>query len=614
MGGSPAWRAELGSHFLWKLWLCFAVLILLSTGIVGTLVAGQVERSTVEEIDRRLETAARMLADVAEAAPLREDEAFRALVQRMGEGVSLRLTLIGADGRVLADSEKSADSMENHAGRPEVLQAREEGIGRSSRFSHTIERRLRYLAVPVRGENGAARGWARAAVPLVDLDRQLARLRRALFFGAVAAAFVGLGLALLLARRITRPVQLLADAAEGLADGDLGRRVEIEGPSEIRDLADAFNSMSSQLQATLGLVEADRNKLEAILGSMVEGVVAVDRDDRVVHLNRVAGRILGEDPERTIGRPVWEVARSLPLRESLEEAVRTEATVHRVARLSARDERWIDLRACPLRSAEGQIDGAVLVLDDVTQLRRLETIRRDFVANVSHELKTPIAAIQGLVETLQDFAIEDPRAARDFLERIRKQCVRVGALVSDLLSLSRLEAEGIALDSEPLDLRHVVRESLRAVAPVAEARRIRLGSELDEAPVVVLGDEEALRQAVMNLLDNAVKYSPEDREVVVRARRTGRRATLEVEDDGIGIDSRHQQRIFERFYRVDKARSREVGGTGLGLAIVKHTALCLGGEVSVHSAPGEGSIFRIELPLAESTDVRPVRRGLEKAG
>lgn len=351
------------------------------------------------------------------------------------------------------------------------------------------------------------------------------------------------------------------------------------------------------------------HQLRAILASMVEGVIAVDGGLQVMHLNEVAARMLDTSVEASIGQPIGDVASLLEVSQMLARAVEEKREVRGEVHLSAvsehstrnarrSDERIIELRASPLRSAKKDVSGAVLVLHDITELRRLEGLQREFVANVSHELKTPLAAILGLVDTLIDDVQMPPEKQRSFLGRISDQCERLSALVSDLLTLSRAESLERRIERRALDLRSVGLDSAYRLEPTCLEHGLQLEVEVPETPVVVLADEELLCQVVDNLLTNATKYTPRGGSVWVRVRRHGSQGLVEVSDTGIGIAPEHHGRIFERFYRVDKARSRAAGGTGLGLAIVKNVMLALDGNVSVESTPERGSTFRILLPLA----------------
>lgn len=593
----------LRSRFLWKLYAGYSFLVLLATGLVGGLVAVRVESETLSAIDQRLRAEAMLLRDITISAI--ESQTADGLQQRvatLGRETGTRFTIIAADGVVLADSEEDPERMNNHGSRPEVIQARETGMGTSSRLSATVHQRMRYLALPCR-QGEVLLGYSRVALPLTQLGDRLAQLRGAVLLAAGIASIVALLLGFLHARRITRPVLDMAHAAKALAGGSYDTRVEQASRDELGVLAQAFNAMGRDLRSTLATLSEDRNKLAAILASMEEGVVAVDHNERVVHMNQVAARLLEADPRLALDRPLWEVVRLHELSDALNATLENGEPVHRVLVLPAAGgkDRTLEVHASPLTTHEGRPMGAVIVLDDVTQLRQLEAVRRDFFGNVSHELKTPVAAIRGMVETILD----DPEMVAEtrdrFLGRVLDQSSRLANLVTDLLSLSRLESGGI-YERLPLDVRETIEDSARTLRTTADAKGVGLQIELPDEPLTLEGEEETLLQAVGNLLDNAIKYTPEGGCVRVRASllEAEQRIRIAVTDTGIGIEERHLERVFERFYRVDKARSRAVGGTGLGLAIVKHSVLAMEGEITVESEPGKGTTFRIELPyLAE---------------
>ncbi len=585
--------------FVWRLFAGFCVLILVTAGIVGFLASGFVERETLAAVDRQLENEARLLHNIAVVGLTQPDNseaqrALREMVTTLGGSLGTRFTVMDDGGVVVADSAEDPRRMDNHATRPEILEAGRTGLGMASRFSRTVEQRMRYLALPLE-HDGARLGFVRTSLPLTLLEERLRHLRGLVLLGALIAVAAGLALSGFLAPRFTRPLRAMATRAEAIAQGAYAQRVAVTSHDELGQLAVAFNSMSEELHRSAATLAADRNKLSAILSSMVEGVVAVDRDERIVHVNQVAGGLLDLDPEGSVGRPIWETTRIREVTEILSETLRTQEICHRRAYLPGSLDRHLELRASPLR-ANGDLVGAVLVLHDVSRLQHLEAVRRDFVGNVSHEIKTPVTVIRGLAETLIDDPELEPSLRQRFLGKLDRQSERLLNLVTDLLSLSRLESEEAPLELSPLDVCDVLEESLRLIEPAGEAKRISLTADWPEEPLLVDGDDEALRQAVSNLLDNAVKYSCEGSRVALRAREDAGRVVIEVADEGPGIEPRHHERLFERFYRVDAARSRELGGTGLGLAIVKHTALALGGEVAFESKLGEGSTFRIILP------------------
>jgi two-component system phosphate regulon sensor histidine kinase PhoR len=347
----------------------------------------------------------------------------------------------------------------------------------------------------------------------------------------------------------------------------------------------------------MDVANKERNQLRAILSSMVEGVIAVDRGDRIVHLNEAAANMLHLGGSPVIGTRIWDGIRNpqiiQPLQEVLSDGIPRSAEVLIAGRAN---DQVLELAAAPLRDGNGNLAGALTVLHDVTELRRLQGIRKDFVANVSHELKTPVTAIGGLVETL----IEDPQMdqvqRQHFLERLHAQNDRMIALVRDLLTLSRIETESYGLELDRVDLRAVVQDSLRTLAPQAAQHDLHLATHLPEAPLYVRTNDDAFRQIVDNLIDNAIKYTPGGGSIGVSLAQHDGWAECSIADTGVGIAEEEQERVFERFYRVDKARSREVGGTGLGLSIVKHLARAIGGDVSLRSRPGAGSTFTVRVP------------------
>ncbi len=583
-------------RFLWKIYAGSAVLIVLTALVVGALVSRRIERDSMQEIERSLHDKAALLEEIARGFFESGDgAAFQERVRTIGAQINTRLTVIRADGVVVADSEEDPARMDNHADREEVLDARLEGSGRSIRYSDTLHIRMMYVALPVR-TGASLQGFVRAALPLTAVEERLKRVRLVVALGALIGVAGALVLGFLIARRVTGPLTSMTRVADAIADGDYTQRSYAGTRDELGRLAAALNRMADQLHERMERITADRNEVLAILASMVEGVIAVDHDERVVHMNAAAGEILGAAPDASIGKPIWEVTRLPVVTETIGKALETAAGVTAEATLA--DDRVVEMQAAPLRDAGGRLSGAVVVLHDVTRLRRLETVRRDFVANVSHELKTPLTAIRGLVETLLDDEAMGTATRRRFLTKLRDQSARLSALTADLLALSQLESRDEAFELKADDVRPPVEEAVRQFAALSEQKEVTLAATLPDSPVVVLCEPDAVRRLAENLLDNAVKYTPAGGRVEVRLTTQDDEAVLEVADTGIGIEPRDQARIFERFYRVDTARSRELGGTGLGLSIVKHIVQAHGGTVSVESAPGRGSTFRVRLPLA----------------
>ncbi len=590
------------SRFLWKLYGAYVFLILLTVAFVGILVSQTIENDSMVEIQDSLLARAQLLNGALTAFPDSNWASARNLepwVRTLGAQIHTRLTVIDANGVVRADSEEDPSRMDNHGSRPEILQARSHGQGFATRFSHTLDTNMMYVAIPARA-NDTIVGYVRAAVSLSSVEGRLAHLRNLILTGALLSALIALPLGYLAARRITGPLGAMTQLAHDISKGDYDRRVRTDRKDEIGQLAAALNSMAAQSQQRIETIARDRNRLVTIFAGMVEGVVAVDTDERVVLMNMVAGELLDADPNASIGRPIREVTRASKIPDVLSQALtKGRPATAEVLIVGTRRDRVMEAYASPLSDFGDATTGAVVVLHDISDLRRLESVRRDFVANVSHELKTPITAAQGLVETMLSDDAMDNETRYGFLERIRAQVSRLGVLVGDLLTLSRLESGKVAHAASACDFRQSIREKVAELDQALTSKELILKLDVPNSPVRVIAEKDSLGQIVGNLLDNAIKYTEATGQITITLKSDGKTTSLEVADTGIGIEPMHQERIFERFYRVDKARSRDLGGTGLGLAIVKHLVRGLGGAISLTSTLGGGSTFRVELPLAE---------------
>jgi len=596
------------SPLFWRIAAGLTAVIALTAVISILLVTPRAERAAMARIEDSLLSRAIFLEDIArpmlERGPDAEsEEAFQARIRALGEATETRLTVIDASGRVVADSlGRDATMADPHRNRPEIVEARESGdVGTSSRHSRTTGLDLRYLARVVRDEHGTIVGYVRTALPTASIEEQNHAIWGRTALGAALAGLLGLAAGLFLTHRLTRRLSVMADAARAIAEGKHPEALPTRPRDETGALARALQRMHEQLEERHAALVQERNELAGILASMREGVVAVDRDLRVVQMNRVAGALLHVDVGGAVGTHVVDTVRVAEVCEILETVIReNERHTREVHLVEQRATRILELYATPLLGSADGPAGAVLVLHDVTELRRLEAVRRDFVANVSHELKTPLAAMQGLIETVLEDEDMDAGTQQEFLRRALGQSGRLTALVKDLLVLSRIESEPGLAERRRLDLRRPLREAAERLEPVVRRAELRLETELPEEPLIVFGDEEGIRQIVDNLLDNARKYTAPGGQVRLRLWREGDDAVVEVTDTGMGIEPEHLGRIFERFYRVDKARSRSLGGTGLGLSIVRHLVQAHGGRVEVESTPGEGSCFRVRLPLAEA--------------
>ena len=554
-------------------------------------------RRTLDAARDALLAQARLMARVVEDALARgaSPEELDPPVDEAAREIHARVTIVGMDGRVLADSELSGrdlQTVENHAGRPEVKEALLAGTGSAIRHSATVGRDLLYVAVPVH-HAGRTIGVARLALSLQSVEEQVGELGRAEGVALLLAFLITALLSLAFAASLARPVREIMDAARQFAAGNLGARIRVRRSDELGELGRILNFSADQLQGRLAEIARDRARNEAILSAMEDGVLAVDHRGSVILANQALAR--GLDLREPVGRHYVEVIRQREVGSAIEEVLRTgerrvlEVELHHLRRVYA-------ITAVPFPGSEATPHGAVLTFHDATERRRLEKVRRDFVANASHELRTPLTSIRGFVEALEDGAVNEPATAPRFLGKIRTHADRMAALVEDLLELSRLESGERPPRWEEVAPAEIAEDVVASFSGLAGRKRTSLKRVDENAPQVVT-DADRLRRIMENLVENAVKYTPEGGAVEVKSGPgTDAGAVLEVRDNGPGIAAEHLPRIFERFYRVDKARSRDLGGTGLGLAIVKHLAEGMGAHVRVESELGKGTRFIVTVP------------------
>jgi two-component system phosphate regulon sensor histidine kinase PhoR len=596
-------RARLASPF-WKLFAVYTAICLAAILVLGLLFSKAYEGSLTRDFDSRLLAAAATAKELLPAEwPEEPDERLQTLVREVGEHTNLRLTLIARDGKVLADSaQESLDdvrSMENHAGRPEFIEAMRTGSGSGDarRTSPSIGQRQRYVALRAGGVDQPL-GVVRASLPTSAIDLEAMSLNRWVVAIGLLTALAATLLTAFATAQATKPLGELAAASSALLAGDYGRRLPVQSRwgDEFAVVGRALAEASQRLARGEHQLRSTSQTQATVLEGMSESVIAVDRREHVLFANASAGRLLGFRPEHVEDLPLLEAVRSHEIRDVVHRALRTGqlATCEWVRR--AASPRTFDVLATPLPG--NPPPGVVLVLRDVSEVKRLERMRQQFVANVSHELKTPLSSIKAYTETLLGGAKSDPVHCERFLRRIDEQAARLQDLIMDMLSLARIESGQAALDIADVSVARVVRRCLADNEPQAVARELVLENLVDDSDLRVHADEEGLRQILNNLIDNAIKYTPSGGKVTVRCQPEGRMATIDVTDTGIGIPAEHHAHLFERFYRVDKARSREVGGTGLGLSIVKHLCQTMGGSVSVRSELKKGSTFSVQLPLA----------------
>ncbi len=578
-------------RLFWRLGLVYLALLLAVLVSVDTYVVQALRREYLQGAFSQLESLAQLVRDrPPNLESMQELRSWSSWIERSGA----RATVIDTRGEVLVDSEKDPAQMENHRYRPEIRAAFESGEGSAVRYSDTLHRDLVYLAwrfQPV----GSPLVVIRLALPLWRLDEALAGFRKGLWTASLIILILAGGISLWFFRALSQRIEHLKQFSRRVAEGNFRPVPADRRGDELSDLTSTLNETAAQLDRSIRTLTAERNQSAAILRSMAEGVAVIGSNQRLLFCNEAFCRALEIGSSAWEGRPIAEVIRQADLLEAIRTALAGSESVQSELVVGVLRTRFFGITAAPVRS-DGAVGGAVMVLHDITELRRLERARRDFVANVSHEFKTPLTAIQGFAETLLGGAIDDKRNRGRFLEIIRTHAVRLGRLTDDLLKLARIEADKISVEVQPVAAADFIHSCLETARLNAAPRRITLQCDCPPDLPLFKGDPSSLQEILQNLLDNAVRYTADGGRVTVRAFARADEMVISVADTGTGIPKAEQERIFERFYRVDAARSRESGGTGLGLAIAKHLVEAHGGRIEVESEVGHGSTFSVILP------------------
>ena len=586
-------------RLLWQLYPSFLLIIIISVVGVAWYSSKSFRDFYLDQVTENLRSHSHLIEDQISVNLAEHDyESINRMCKKIGKVSSTRITVVLPNGEVIAESEPGLDvsRIGNLSDRPEIESALKTGSGKHERLSETLNKKMVYLAIAVKheGQNVAV---IRSSVSVVSIDEALQSIYENLFVAGTVIALVAALVSLAISKKISSPVEQMTAVAKHFASGKLDLRLSLPKAAELADLAEALNKMAQQLDARIDTITEERSQIQAILSSMIEGVLAVDSTGHIVSINKAAAELLGIKSYGTEGLSVEEVVRNPEfqqfIRNTLEDRIRPEEDV------LIRNEagKSLQLYGSVLTDNKGNRSGAVLVLHDITRTRRLEEIRRDFVANVSHELKTPVTSIKGFVETLLDGAAVDSEQTHRFLEIILKHSNRLNAIIEDLLTLSRLEegSEERKLSFESTELKPTLESAIEFARPKADQKNIRIDMICDEEITANI-NSPLIEQAVLNFVDNAIKYSQDNSNIFVSAELCEKEVVIKVADQGCGIPKEHLERIFERFYVVDKGRSRKLGGTGLGLSIVKHIAHVHGGHLQVKSTVGKGSVFEIHLP------------------
>jgi len=580
----------------WKLYPPFLLIVLVPLFAVSWYADFSMRRFFLVQTATNLEARANLLKDQMAGYLLAENWKHIDLLCKMaGKASDTRITVMQPSGKVLGDSETDPDTMMNHSDRPEFVKAMSGDTGVFTRYSDTLRDPMMYLAVPLHdGEKHI--GVLRVSVSVSAIDRKLERIYRHISLGGIVIALLATGASLLFSRRVSRPLEIIREGAEYFAKGQLSYRLPVFASKETELLARTMNDMAASLDERMQTIICQKNELEAVLSSMIEGVMAVDLEEKIISINYTAAGMFSRNPSELINRSVQETIRNPDFQRFVRLAFRDETPLEEDLFFYINGEAVYDARSSALKNAKGERIGILIVLNDVTRLRRLENMRKDFAANVSHEIKTPLTAIKGFVETLMSGAVNHPEEAARFLGIIEKHTNRLNAIIDDLMKLSLIEQKTdkkeILLENR--SLLPILKSACQVCQPMADEKAIQILLSCEETLSMNL-NAALIEQAFVNLLDNAIKYSGPDSSIEIEAKQMNTEVAILFRDHGIGIASEHLPRLFERFYRADPSRSRKLGGTGLGLAIVKHIVNAHGGRIIVESTPGKGSEFVIYI-------------------
>ncbi|MBU4483151.1 MAG: cell wall metabolism sensor histidine kinase WalK [Actinobacteria bacterium] len=582
-----------------KLFLTYVIIIIvcvLSTGIFATI---YLRNFYIDHLASNLESNATLVKEFL-YKDLTENNLsqIKSKTEALGKEIKTRITVIDTEGKVLGDSEKNPALMESHSDRSEIKEALLGKTGKSIRYSFTLEINMLYIAIPIVKDNQIL-GIVRLSLPLVEVNENIAYLRRIILSATMISLLIASLISLIISLGITRPVKEMTEISQRISKGDFSKKLAFRSPDEIGQLALSLDQMSEDLENKIKVISEDKNKMEIILSNVIEGIAAIDKKGKFILCNYAFEKIINCSRDKALGRFHWEIIRNNQLNELLKETLQKGRALTQEITILFPQEKIFYASSTPLGEKEN-IWGVVVVLNNITKIKRLEKMRIEFAANVSHELRTPLTSIQGFVETLKEGAINDPEKTQHFLKIIEKQSNRLNNLIEDLLHLSKIESQEIVMDLQSTNLKDLLDKVIAEFKEIIVQKKYQITTNISPQFPLLKVDPEQIELALRNLLDNAIKYTPEKGEISISVLEREKDIYIEVADNGIGIPSEHLPRIFERFYRVNKDRSRNLGGTGLGLAIVKHIAQAHKGTIGVDSELGKGSKFFFTLPKNSS--------------
>ena len=581
-----------------KLIFSYVLIIFVSFAFTAFFLDKSLEENSLQNIKASIITQARLIEGQVDAESIRKEDAasLGALVKAVSPKTACRITIIDKKGVVLADSEKSKEAIlgiENHINRPEVRVALAGGTGIDTHYSQTLKIDMLYAAIPIKDKSETV-GVLRLSLPLEVVQRTLFTIRKTVVMGLIFALLLAFALGSIIAGNTIRPINRMIQVSRRFSEGDFSRRILQSQKDEIGELGNTLNKMAQDIEDRIREVKTQNQKLAAIFNSMIEGVIVLDKEKRIMSINSTIEKMFGVSKKDAEDRPFLEAIRNNDISDVIGDVLKKGEPVSAELTLKYPVNKISEVSATPIFDNK-KVTGCLVVIHDITEIRKLETMRSDFVANVSHELKTPLTSIKGFIETLLEGALDDKENSRSFLVIIQEHAKRLNDLVNDLLSLAHLESKEITLEKNDVHLRELVEGVVLGFRSQLRKKGIEIKDELPSG-LSIRADKNRIEQVFTNLIDNAIKFNKEKGFIRIYSQDADNKIKIAVEDSGSGIPEKDMSRIFERFYRVDKARSRELGGTGLGLSIVKHIVELHGGSTGAESAEGVGSKFWLALP------------------
>ncbi|MCK5542330.1 MAG: PAS domain S-box protein [Desulfobacterales bacterium] len=587
---------------IWQIFPSFLIITVVSLTIVTWYSSVFFKNFFLENVEKdltiRLSLAQREISKLI-VTPINEKQInnLNELIKEIGSQTDTRFTVIQTTGKVIGDSGADIAKIENHKNRPEIHLALQGTKGISIRYSDTINKNMMYIALPI-FKNNEIIAVMRASLSISTVDKKIKSIQKQIFFALAITLIFAAGISLYVSKRITSPIEEMKNGAQKFAKGYLQQRLAVPDSEELGELASTMNNMAANLNDKINAVENRTTELEAIYSSMKEGLIAIDKNEKIITINKAAANIFNFSISEIEQKNIYEVSRNIDLQHFIKKALSTDKPIDEILTLNKEKEIILNIHSTAMHDTQNDRMGTLIMFHDITKIKMFENMHKEFAANVSHELKTPLTAIKGFVETLQDMKSDpDSKENTKFLQIIEKNVNRMTAIVNDLLSLSQLEI--IQNDDKifrQCDVVKIIDKAIIQCQDLSDQKKITINKKCPDilmAPV----DPVLIEQTLINLIDNAIKYSHEKTEISIHAFKDNENILLEIKDSGVGIKKEHLSKIFNRFYRADKARSRETGGTGLGLAIVKHIVMYHNGSTNVTSTPGKGSAFEIRLPL-----------------